>query len=294
MSLKLLLTDSFSPLGQALLHDLEREPFSLLVPGVEEVDWADSAAVDTYMHHRRPDLVVNSYGLEQLIVSSAGADTFIRATANLASTCGARNTPIVHLSSYQVFSGDSKSTHSEKDSVNPVSETGRALVTAEHELATLAPRHISLRAGWVIGVYGENLLTRLLDGYLGGRAVQANRRLRGAPTTMADLTRVIVALLKQISCGAENWGVMHYCSGDACTEEEFAEHLLQLLIQQQLLNAEPSLTIIDEPSTSEPASAILTCRNIRDGFGVQSRSWRPSLLPLVRQWLHKRERLVAS
>lgn len=288
MSLKLLLTDTHSSLGQSLLHDLEREPFNLLAPDAQELDWANAAAVDSYIHHRRPDLVINTFGLDAL-VAGQGADAFVHAAANLASTSGARNTPIVHLSSYQVFSGDNKGTHSEKDPVNPLSEIGKVLVAAEQEMATLAPRHISLRSSWVIGSYGDNLLTRLLEGYLGGRAVQANRRLRGAPTTLADLTRVIVALAKQISSGAENWGVMHYCSGDACTEEEFAEHLLQLLIQQQLLTAEPSLTIIDELSTIEPASAILTCRTIRDNFGVQSRSWRPSLLPLVRQWLHNRE-----
>jgi dTDP-4-dehydrorhamnose reductase len=288
MSLKLLVTDAVSPLGQALLHDLEREPFNLLVPGVEELDWTDLAAVDVYIHHKRPDLVVNNYALDQL-KTQEGCVAFVQCVANLASACGARNIPLLHISSYQVFEGDSKSTHSEKDAVNPVNEAGRALVTAEQELEAIAPRHISLRASWVIGAYGDNLLTRLLNGYLGGHAVQANRRLRGAPTTMADFTRVIVALVKQITCGAENWGIMHYCSGDACTEEEFAEYLLQLIIQQQLLTAEPSLTIVDTPLSGEPSSAILTCRNIRDGFGIQPRSWRPSLLPLVRQWLHNRE-----
>jgi dTDP-4-dehydrorhamnose reductase len=288
MSLKLLVTDAVSPLGQALLHDLEREPFNLLVPGVEELDWTDLAGVDAYIHHKSPDLVVNSYALDQLM-GQEGCDAFVRSAASLASACGARNIPVVHISSYQVFGGDSKSTHSEKDLVNPVNEAGRALVAAEQELEVMVPRHISLRTSWVIGAYGDNLLTRLLDGYLGGRAVLANRRLRGAPTTMADFTRVIVALVKQITCGAENWGVMHYCSGDVCTEEEFAEHLLQLIIQQQLLTAEPSLTIIDDASTEEPPSSILTCRNIRDGFGIQPRSWRPSLLPLVRQWLHNWE-----
>ena len=291
MPLKLLLTDTHSSLGRSLLHDLERESFNLLAPDMQELDWADAAAVDSYIHHRRPDLVINTFGLDALIAGQ-GADIFLRAAANLASTSGARDTPIIHLSSYQLFSGD-KSTHSEKDPVNPLSETGRVLMAAEQEMATLAPRHICLRSSWMIGAYGDNLLTRLLEGYLGGRAVQANRRLRGAPTTLADLSRVIVALAKQISCGAENWGVLHYCSGDACTEEEFAEHLLQLLIQQQLLTAEPSLTIIDDSSTTEPASAILTCRIIRDSFGVQSRSWRPSLLPLVRQWLHNHEQQQA-
>jgi dTDP-4-dehydrorhamnose reductase len=32
----------------------------------------------------------------------------------------------------------------------------------------------------------------------------------------------------------------------------------------------------------------------RDFFGIQARSWRPSLLPLVKQWLHNREQIKAA
>ena len=286
MSVKLLLTQAASPLGAALVHDLEREPFSLLLPAAGEVDWANQEAVAAYIRQRRPALVINNQAWDEL-GSSAGCAAYVAAASHVAQVCGAENIPLIQISGYQVFGGDSKSTHSEKDTPQPTTERGRALVLAEQQLAALAPRHICLRLSWVIGAQGDNLLTRLLGGYLGGAAVRANRRLRGAPTSLGDVARVLVGLVKQIGCGAENWGVMHYCSGDACTQEEFAEQLLQLLIQQQLLTAEPSLTITDEENPEEPPSAILTCRVIRDCFGVQARSWRPSLLPLVKQWLHQ-------
>ncbi len=268
-------------------HDLEREPLSLLLPSVSELDWQNASTVAAYIEQQHPDLVVNNYAWYQLD-SASGRQAYLAAAAHVAAACAQANIPLIHLSSYQVFSGDSKSVHSEKDPVNPVTPQGQVLLAAEQQVAAAAPRHISLRLSWVIGAYGDNLLTRLLGGYLGGEAVQANRRLRGAPTTLADVARVLVGLYKQISSGADNWGVMHYCSSDTCSQEEFAEQLLQLLIQQQLLTAEPSLTIIDEENPNEPPSAVLTCRQIRDGFGVQARSWRTSLLPLVKQWLHNR------
>jgi len=288
MSLKLLLAETLTPLGDALLHDLEREPYNLLLPGAEGIDWMDEPAVDAYIRQKRPEVVINNVAWNDL-ATEQGRARYLAAATHLARACGAANIPLIQLSSYQVFSGDAKGTHSEKDTPQPSGALGQVLLEAEARVAQLAPRHICLRYSWLIGPYGDNLLSRLLRGYLDGQAVKANRRLRGAPTTYADAVRVAIALVKQISCGAENWGVMHYCSADVCTQEEFAEQLLQLLIQQQLLTAEPSLTVVDEDPADEPVSAILSGRQLRDCFGVQQRSWRPSLLPLVKQWLHNRD-----
>lgn len=287
MSFKLLLTDVISPLGKALEHELEREPFKLLVPGAADLDWSDGQSLSAYLDKHQPDLIINSRGWEEAFQPN-GQAMLVAGARQLAQACAGQAIPVIQLSSYSVFGGDSKGTHSEKDSVAPINATGRAFVDAELAIAEL-PRHIILRLSWVIGAYGDNLLTRLLSAFLAGASVSVNRRLRGAPTALSDAARVAVAMSKQIYCGAENWGVMHYCTGDACTEDEFAEQLLQLLIQQQLLTAEPSLTLEDNESVDEPVSAILGCRRARDYFGIQARSWRPSLLPLVKQWLHQRE-----
>lgn len=293
MSFTLLLTDVNSPLGKALEHELEREPFKLLAPAAGELLWSDSATLAYYIAREQPDLVINCRGWEEAYYPG-GQDKLVETARQLGSLCKAHNLPLIHLSSYSVFGGDAKGTHSEKDSPSPNSETGAAFVEAERHISANLERFILLRLSWVIGAYGDNHLTRLLSAFLAGASVTVNRRLRGAPTAQSDVARVVVAMAKQISCGAENWGVMHYCSGDACSEDEFADQLLQLLIQQQLLTAEPSLTLVDDELEEEPLSAVLGCRHARDYFGIQARSWRPSLLPLVKQCLHNREQARAS
>jgi len=289
MSFTLLLTDVMSPLGRALEHELEREPFKLLMPGITELDWADAQSLPAYLQKHQPDLIVNCRGWEDAFHSGSQA-MLISTARQLAQACADKSIPLIHISSYSVFGGDSKVTHSEKDSIAPLNDIGRAFAEAEQVIAEQLPKHIILRLSWVIGAYGDNLLTRLLSSFLAGASVSVNRRLRGAPTALSDAARVAVAMSKQIQCGSDNWGVMHYCSSDGCSEDEFAEQLLQLLIQQQLLTAEPSLSLIDNVPTDEPFSAILGCRRARDYFGIQARSWRPSLLPLVKQWLHNREK----
>jgi len=293
MSFKLLLTDVISPLGRALEHELEREPFKLLIPAAAELDWSDARSMQAYLDKHQPDLIINCRGWDEAF-HAGGQAPLLNTARQLAQACAATSIPLIHLSSYSIFGGDNKGTHSEKDLATPLNDSGRAFAEAEQVIAELVPRHIILRLSWVIGAYGDNLLTRLLSAFLAGASVTVNCRLRGAPTALSDAARVAVAMSKQIYCGAENWGVMHYCSSDACTEDEFAEQLLQLLIQQQLLTAEPSLTLEDSEPTDEPLSAILGCRRARDYFGIQARSWRPSLLPLVKQWLHNREQIKAA
>lgn len=285
MSLRILVSDTRSALGRTLEHDLEREHCQLLMP---DINWLDAGAVLHYIAHHKPDIVINTLGwddipnIEQLSVLPVVA-------GNIALACVARDIPLIHFSSYKVFGADNKSSHSEKDIPSPISPAGQAFFAAEQAIEHSMVKAIVLRLGWVIGSYGDNHLTRLLHSIKSQKPIVLNSRLRGAPILLSDAVRVTVALVKQISCGADNWGVMHYCSGDALNEAEFGEQLVQMLAQQQLLVQDANFTLVDLVPADEPVSAVLGCRRIRDAFGVQARPWRPSLIPLVKQWFHNQQ-----
>ncbi len=282
MSLKILVTDTRSALGRTLEHDLEREHCQLLSPAL---DWADPTAVADTLKRLKPDIAINTLGWEDN-PDATQQHLLPIAAANLARACAAGNVPLLQFSSYKVFGADNKSSHSEKDTPAPTSAIGKAFFEAEQAVEASGARAIILRLGWVIGSYGDNRLTRILAAIQNQQAITLNSRLRGAPTLLSDAVRVAVALVKQISVGADNWGVMHYCSGDVVDEAEFGEQLVQLLAQQQLLAKDANFTLVDQSPVDEPMSAVLGCRRIRDAFGVQARPWRPSLLPLVKQWFH--------
>jgi dTDP-4-dehydrorhamnose reductase len=287
MAFTLLLTDNRGALGRALEHELEREFFKLVVPAAGEVDWREAASVADYVQRVRPDIIINCVGWEDVPVVQQ-QELLLAAARHLAQACTPLAVPLIHFSSYTVFGSDTKSIHSEKDEPVPVSDLGRAFLAAEQVIAQSLDKWICLRLSWVISSYGDNHLTRLLSSLMGmsPETPIVHRRLRGAPTTLSDVARVAVAIAKQISCGAENWGVMHYCSGESCTEAEFAAQVVQTLQQLQVLDAEASVQIEEALPEHEPISAVLICRRVRDYFGIQARAWRPSLLPLVKQWLH--------
>ena len=284
MSLKIIVTDIQSALGRTLEHDLEREQCQMLSP---KIQWEDAFSVREFLAQHKPDVVINTLAWEES-PSEAQQALLPVVAGNIANACAALGVPLVHFSSYQVFGVDNKNSHSEKDIPAPINAVGQAFFAAEQAIEHSSAKFIILRLGWIIGSIGDNHLTRLLTAIQTQQSIILNSRLRGAPTLLSDVVRVCIALVKQIACGSENWGVMHYCSGDSLNEAEFGEQLVQLLAQQQLLHQDANFTLIDTASTNEPMSAVLGCRRIRDAFGIQARPWRPSLLPLVKQWFHNK------
>lgn len=284
MSLKILITDLSHPIGRAIEHDLEREPCKLLAPLPDPLDFS---SVKTYLKEQKPDIIINTFGWRDQQVEQ-GAGDMVQAVAHLLAATEPLGIPSIHFSSYLVFGSDSKSAHSEKDAPAPLSALGKSFVQLEQLIESSGQRALVLRLGWVIAAQADNLFSRLIELILAGTHASLSNRLRGAPTLLSDVARVTIAMAKQISCGADSWGIFHYCSGDAVTEAEFGEELVQLLIQNKLLKTDVNLAMQDQVSPMLPLSAVLGCRRIRDTFGVQARSWRPSLLPLVKQWLHDR------
>jgi len=285
---KILITDFHSALGNALEHELEREPITLLGGAADAPNWEDGDSVTAYIREHQPDVIINCFGWSDLPVGRRAEQVRLVAE-NLAHVCAVYQIPLLHLSSYHVFGDDNKSIHSEKDEPAPQSDLGRAFLSAEQVLDEHLQKWIGLRLSWIIGSYGDNLLTRLLVPVLdGGVVTGVNGRLRGAPTALSDVARVCVAIVKQILCGADNWGIMHYCSAEACTEAEFARQVIQTLEQLQMVGDNIVLDIDDTLPDNEPLSAVLICRRVRDCFGIQARAWRSGLLPMIRQWVHNR------
>lgn len=286
--MKLLLTDAFSPLGAAISHELETETYSLLCPAAGEIDWSDKDAVLAYMRDQRPEIVVNSLGWSELANEAAEGQQagHVEAAKNLALACKVVQAVPLHLSSYRVFGAEHKSSYEEQDSQAPLSLQGQADTQAERHFQQTLSHWLCLRLSWLIGPEGDNLLTQLLAGLTGGEDVPVCAEMRGAPTAMADAARVVVAMVKQVVCGSDNWGYFHYCSSDACAQAEFARQVAAILDQEQRLHGRLREEDTLRPET-EPASAVLNCRRCRDNFGVQPRSWRQGLHTAIKAWLRQ-------
>jgi len=287
--MRLLVTDGSSGLGQMLSRAFEAESFSL--HSVQsELDWSSSEAFLALLDSVQPDFVISTAGWAA-VPSEAQQKTLVRSASVVSKVCAVKGIVPIHLSSYRVFGGDHKASYSELDSPVPVTAAGGAFRDAEQCFIDNSERWLCLRLGWVLGSWSGNTLSNLLSALvgteeLGGQSLTMNTGYPGAPTTDHDIARVLVSVIRQISCGAENWGLFNYCSGDTSSQGEFASAVASILEQDNVLRG--SLKVEDrEPAQGEAGSAVLSCRRIADNFGVQPRSWRQGLHTMIKLWLRE-------
>src|SRR5690606_30060315 len=134
--------------------------------------------------------------------------------------------PILQISDYQVFSGGGDQPYRESD--EPHSQTLYGVTRWQGELSVqrFAHRVIILRVGTLFCEQGKNLLVDLLDQWKRGEGRELSTLLQFSPTAPNDIARVIYAVLQQLACDAQVWGIYHYCSADIATLYDFAEVLL--------------------------------------------------------------------
>lgn len=199
--------------------------------------------------------------------------------------------PILQLSDYQVFSGNSDKPYREED--EPHSQTLYGVTRWQGELSVqrFAHRFIILRVGTLFCEQGRNVLTLLLEQWKQGEARELSTLLQFSPTPTHDVARVIYAILQQLECDAPVWGIYHYCSADVATPYDFAEVLLAARTQFIGVDNEIRIKAVQtlSPKTaqrarsSSPASAntVLVCEKILNTFGIRQRPWRGELTRMI-------------
>lgn len=200
--------------------------------------------------------------------------------------------PLLQISDYQVFTGSSDKPYTEDD--EPHSQTLYGVTRWQGELSVqrFTHRYIILRVGTIFCAQGFNVLTVLLDHWRQGQARELSSTLQFSPTPTSDVARVIYAILQQVECGAQAWGIYHYCSADIATPYDFAEVLLAARVQFVGVENEIKIKAVKGAVTtknksrapqSEPDNAVLVCQKILNTFGIRQRPWRGELTRIVKE-----------
>lgn len=268
------------------MHEFERESFALICPDRTEIDWSVADQVSNFLQSERPDLIINSAGWDD---SPSDAQQHLLADSSKALARACVDYPvgnILQLSSYRVFGGEQRDLYLVDDRPSPLTASGRCFMDAEQAYGDeLLANVVILRFGWLLSPGLGNRFSKYLNALSSGESIQACPQLRGMPTPALDMARVVVAVSKQLLCGAANSGVYQYASAGECSELELAEVLADLLDGFGALRAsiEPQAQL----PASEPESSLLSGDRLRDDFGIMPRAWRQNLATQVQLWLEQ-------
>lgn len=199
--------------------------------------------------------------------------------------------PILQLSDYQVFNGNSDRPYRDVDEPNSQTLYGVTRWQGELSVQRFAQRVIILRVGMLFCEQGHNLLVDLLDQWKQGEARELSTLLQFSPTPPNDVARVIHAILQQLACEAAVWGIYHYCSADIATPYDFAEVLLaartQFIGVENEISIKPVQTLSPKTknrsrsASAMPMNTVLACEKILNTFGIRQRPWRGELTRMI-------------
>ncbi len=280
MAYSVLVTDSSVAIGQILKEELSSHDIQVLSLSDSILNQASVDQIQFQLKKESPDLVINTFGWsdtgEQLLTLPV-----LPVGEAISHYCSSNDKVLLQLSNYRVFSG-TKSGFLESDETSPRDTCGKVFTELE-QMANSVEKLILLRLSWVVGADGENLMTSIADALWNDVPANIHAERRGAPIGHSDIARIITAVVKQVSCGSQNWGVFHYSSADVCTEEELAEEIYERLKSEH--DTQGTINDISD-AEAKPYSAALGYRRLMDNFGVQPRTWRQGLNLELSNWIN--------
>ena len=287
MRMRLMLLGGGNALGQALIRLGAEEEIDFLAPAAPEQGW-DASSLTTLLDDNRPDVVINLAYYVDWFQKSHVEDAVLasqeRAVERLAELGQHHQFVLLQPSSYRVFDGARTTAYNEKDEVAPLDSRSSALCRMEQSVRSLCPRHVLLRFGWLLDDSRDGLLGRYLQRLEQREEFFLADDRRGNPTPVEDAARVMLAVLKQLDCGAPLWGTYHYGGHEASTPLVVGQAIYAEAAKYREFSLEGMSAIAhaDCPDAAvEPQHGVLACKKIFNTFGIKPRAWRAGLPNLL-------------
>lgn len=276
--MKLLVFGSNSPLGKSFTQLLEGEAFTHIVIDDAEASIYESDRLANLINEAQPSQIINlslNPGLFQseTVISKERIGQLTQANTVLLKAAKKLKIPLIYHSSTAVFDGSNSKPYLETEPCSPKNPLGKLAFNLEKKVAKYA-MHIILRTEGVFDLetkYFENIIEECKQNQ--GKLKLLDQRC--SPTPIEDVARVILAINKQLACGANPWGIHQYCALQATHRQTFVEKFLieAAEFDKTLASVIKDLEIsTQESNKAQLENSVLDCQKIMASFGIKQRS----------------------
>lgn len=227
---KIWITGAKGGLGSTICEEIDTMQYQVLTSDTD-VDISDMQAVSTFMEMGRPDVIINCAGYAKAADCEADIVKAFKVNAigarNLAGASRKIGAKMIHISTDDVFAGDSPQALTEFDIAAPDSIYGKSKLAAENFVRELNPKHLIVRSSWVYGKHGHSFAKYVLDHSLEDTPLLAPNDQISSPTSARALARFILKLID-----TKEYGIFHASCEGSCTRYEFAKTILEMAGRQ--------------------------------------------------------------
>ena len=272
MPMHILITGAKGQLGTALQATLVGHQLTLI--DLPEVDITHREQIENLLLESRPDVVIHCAAYTDVdgCVRDSALAYRVNAlgTQNVALACLASAAAMVHISTNEVFSGDSPNGYEEWMPLTPRNPYGRTKAAAEHHVQSILNRLYIVRTAWLFAPGGHNFIHTILKLARENGSVRVVADEIGNPTYAHDLAEAISNL---ISTG--QYGIYHFVNASACSRYIFAREILRLA-DLEATSVIPILNSAYSRLSSPPPFGALHNRN-GQAIGITLRPWQEAL-----------------
>ena len=143
-------------LGQAILRQIkEQNELIVVLTTDQDVDVTDMAEVSRFVITNHPSVIINCAGMTDTVACDADKVKAYKVNAlgarNMAAAARMVDAKIIHVSTDDVFAGDSQEELTEFDITMPASVYGKSKLAGEMMVRELNPKHLVIRSSWSYG-----------------------------------------------------------------------------------------------------------------------------------------------
>lgn len=198
--MKVLIVGANGMLGQAVSAEVSLAGIGFETTNSRELDIRDAYETKNVVSDVGADYVINCAAFTRVDDAEVEKNAAISVNAlgaeNLANSCKAAGSKLIHISTDYVFEGIGSEPYKESDVTNPLTVYGKSKLEGEKRILASGADSYILRTAWLYGAGGKNFVTAMID--------LANRQGRisvvddqiGQPTSTAQLAKGILSVLE--------------------------------------------------------------------------------------------------
>lgn len=216
-------------LGRAIAREWAAD--RLVAPSHAAVDIADAHAVESYLAHQQPELVINCAAFHNVDVCEAEREQAFLGNAvavdRLAAVCAERDIVFMTISTDYVFDGRTARPYVESDRPNPLSVYGVSKLAGELLVERRKMKAFVVRTCGIYGIVPSRskgtFIDRVITQARSGECIRIVNDVVASPTYAGDLAGALRALV-----ATQAYGLYHACNTGAVTWYDFAKKALEL------------------------------------------------------------------
>ncbi|MFN8421461.1 MAG: dTDP-4-dehydrorhamnose reductase [Anaerolineae bacterium] len=190
-----------------------------------DLDITDFEQVRRQIAQQQPEVVIHSAAMTAVDQCAQEPDQALRVNAygaqNVALGCAEIGAAMLHISTNEVFSGESNRAFLEYDVCNPINAYAYSKWVGEQMVREALTAHYIVRTSWVFAHGGNNFVQKILAAAAAGRPISVVVDEVACPTYADDLVEASIKLI-----ATKRYGTYHFANDGAVSRYDFARYVL--------------------------------------------------------------------